>query len=694
VSNNRTRTKGGGVYQASGPLTLKNATLSGNLAEMGGGLYLNGGNANLNNLTITQNAVTSAAVYAYGGGMYVVNAATLSLRNSIIAGNTADLGKDCSGVVDSGGNNLIGWADGCSISAGNGNLLGTRTAPIDALLGVLRNNGGPTFTHALLTGSPAIDAGNPATCLATDQRGVARPAGAACDIGAFEGAASQTVSGLIRTYTAGNQQVLPGTFKCDQTHPACTSGANPHADQAHKYAIGTWNLYKTKHGRVGIDGDNMPVISTVHFANNYQNAFWSGAQMVYGDGFGFPLADDVVAHELTHGVTERESALFYYMESGAINESLSDVWGEYYDQTNGLGNDTSGVKWKLGEDVTGLGAIRSMSNPPAYNDPDRMLSSLFYKGTNDLGGVHQNSGVNNKTAFLMARGGSITFNGKTVTGLGWLKTAAVYYEAQTHYLTTASDYADLYNILYQSCLNLVGTRGITTANCQEVRDATDAVEMNKRPAGYRVQTGFCPAGQTKSADLFYDGLETNATKWSFTHQVGNNHWTRQNFYPVAGSYHLFGNDYDPTRVNNNQRSKSAAQFKNGVAIPASGAYYLHFKHAFEFETSQSNGSTYYWDGAVLEYSTNGGSTWVDAKPLFNAGKNYGGTVTAYGAGQSPLAGRQGFVDTSNGYVSTRYKLSTLAGQTVKFRWVVGTDYTGWANLGWAVDEIRIYRCVP
>jgi hypothetical protein len=56
--------------------------------------------------------------------------------------------------------------------------------------------------------------------------------------------------------------------------------------------------------------------------------------------------------------------------------------------------------------------------------------------------------------------------------------------------------------------------------------------------------------------------------------------------------------------------------------------------------------------------------------------------------------RRGFVDTSNGYVSTRYKLSTLAGQTVRFRWVVGTDYTGWANLGWAVDEVRIYKCVP
>jgi hypothetical protein len=417
--------------------------------------------------------------------------------------------------------------------------------------------------------------------------------------------------------------------------------------------------------------------------------------MVYGDAHGFAKADDVVAHELTHGVTERESGLFYYMEPGAINESLSDIWGEYYDQTNGLGTDTAGVAWLIGEDITGLGALRSMSNPPAFNDPDRMLSSLFYTGTNDLGGVHHNSGVNNKAAFLMVQGGS--FNGKTVTGIDWDKTAAIYYEAQTHLLTTASDYTDLYNILYQSCLNLVGgALGITSANCTQVRNATDAVEMNKRPSGYRLQTGYCPSGTTKSADIFYDGLESGSTKWRFTHQIGNNHWSRQAFYPIAGSYHLFGNDMDTSRASDQQRSKSAAQFSTGLAIPSGGSYYLYFKHAFEFEEDPNYG--YNYDGGVLEYTVDNGTTWQDAGTLFNAGRGYNGTIFTYPSGNStygnPLSGRKAFVNTSNGYVSTRYKLSTLAGKTVKFRWVVGTDYTGWGNLGWAVDEVRVYRCVP
>ena len=82
----------------------------------------------------------------------------------------------------------------------------------------------------------------------------------------------------------------------------------------------------------------MQIISTVHYDAWYNNAFWNGSQIVYGDADGFPLADDVVAHELTHGVTEHESNLFYYYQSGAINESFSYLWGEFYDQTKETSN--------------------------------------------------------------------------------------------------------------------------------------------------------------------------------------------------------------------------------------------------------------------------------------------------------------------------------------------------------------------
>ena len=234
---------------------------------------------------------------------------------------------------------------------------------------------------------------------------------------------------LVRTYTSGGTTSLPGSFLCNQTDPGCAAG-DAHARAAHKYAIGTYDLYAAQFGRDSIDNHGMTIVSSVHYCDlfycPYPNAYWSGTQMVYGDEYGFPLADDVVAHELTHGVTQSKSNLFYYYQSGAINESFSDVWGEYYDQTNGSGNDATGVSWQIGEDISGLGAIRSMSNPPDFGDPDRMSSPNYDQGEDDNGGVHHNSGINNKAVFLMVQGG--TFNGKTVSALGWTKTISIYYE--------------------------------------------------------------------------------------------------------------------------------------------------------------------------------------------------------------------------------------------------------------------------
>src|SRR5258706_1790795 len=118
--------------------------------------------------------------------------------------------------------------------------------------------------------------------------------------------------------------------------------------------------------------------------------------MVYGDAM---AADDVVGHELTHGVTQYTSGLIYSYQSGAINESFSDVWGEFIDQTNGSGNDSSSVKWLIGED-SALGAIRSMSNPPAYSNPDKMSSPDYYTGSGGNVVVHTNSDVEKQSTYL------------------------------------------------------------------------------------------------------------------------------------------------------------------------------------------------------------------------------------------------------------------------------------------------------
>lgn len=176
ISGNRANlpTNGGGaIYNDGGTLTLTNSTLSGNATDdIGGGLE-GGGLATITNTTIASN---TAGVR--GGGINR-DSHTTQLKNSIVAGNSSPIGANCAGTVVSNGHNLEN-ADSCAF-AGPGDLKNA-----DPLLGPLANNGGPTATHALAAGSPAIDAADPNGCPGTDQRGVARPQVAACDIGAFE----------------------------------------------------------------------------------------------------------------------------------------------------------------------------------------------------------------------------------------------------------------------------------------------------------------------------------------------------------------------------------------------------------------------------------------------------------------------------------------------------------------------------
>jgi hypothetical protein len=177
---------GGGIANETGAVTLTNVTLSGNEASLtGGALYNSMGYLNLNNVTVTSNRATGNSS---GGIASSTPADSFVLENSLIAGNTNDTdpAADCSAALTSKGHNLIGSGEGCIFTPGPGDQIGDPDTPIDPRLGELSDNGGPTFTHALLAGSPAIDAGNDATCASTDQRGVVRPQGSHCDIGAYE----------------------------------------------------------------------------------------------------------------------------------------------------------------------------------------------------------------------------------------------------------------------------------------------------------------------------------------------------------------------------------------------------------------------------------------------------------------------------------------------------------------------------
>lgn len=192
VNGNSTSTNGGGIFSSTGYVVISNSTISGNKAHLsGGGIYQSGRDVMLNNVTITKNiADFDRNGTGDGGGVYSTNSDFI-LKNSIIAGNRDGSSStdphDCSGTLISQNYNLIQTMTGCLLTgATDHNLIG-----VSPLLGQLTHNGGPTKTHALLIGSPAINAGNPVVpgsggnaCELTDQRGELRDA--FCDIGAFE----------------------------------------------------------------------------------------------------------------------------------------------------------------------------------------------------------------------------------------------------------------------------------------------------------------------------------------------------------------------------------------------------------------------------------------------------------------------------------------------------------------------------
>ena len=479
-----------------------------------------------------------------------------------------------------------------------------------------------------------------------------------------------------QVYDLNSGTVLPGTLVRSEGGPA---SAVADANLAYQYAGDTYDYFFTQHGRDSFDGTGGALISTVRYCEPgdcpYENAYWSGTQMVYGAGF--PAADDVVAHELTHAVTERTANLFYWMQSGALNESFSDMFGESVDLTNASGTDTPAVRWQMGEDVPVIGTIRNMSNPGVFGDPGRMNDGNYYCSVGDNGGVHINSGIPNHFFALLVDGG--TFNSQTVTGIGLTKAGKIAYRALTTYLLSGSAFSDAANALRRSCADLAGTAGITVADCQEVADALLAVEMDAATTtcsgGDAGQyPAFCPAGQGPS-NIFFDNFETGLanTNWLTQATVENAWFLDDTPFSASGIWHMTGFNVD--FIND-----SRVLMANGVAIPSNAR--MQFNHYWEFDPPN-------YDGGVLEYSLNG-TTWNDAMAMFSAGAGYVGSIeTGYG---NPIQNRNAFIGSSHGYTGTQLNLASLAGQgNVKFRFRIGTDdlFDWW---GWEVDDVRIYTC--
>jgi bacillolysin len=496
-------------------------------------------------------------------------------------------------------------------------------------------------------------------------------------------------------HDTNSTNVLPGTLVRSEGGAAT---ADLDVNAAYDFSGDTYDYFFTQHGRDSYDGAGALLRSTVDYCPApaecpYQNAFWNGVQMVYGAGFS--RADDVDAHELTHAVTEFSANLFYYMQSGALNESFSDIFGETVDLLNGAGNDAAGERWRLAEDLPGIGASRNMMTPTLFGDPGKVSDAQFVCATpgNDSGGVHSNSGVPNHAYALMVDGG--TYNLQMVTGIGLTKAGKIQYRALTVYLLSGSGFLDNYNAVQQACSDLIGTAGITAGNCAEVKKALDAVEMATttmcaRPA----PPAFCPAGQGP-VNVFFDNLENPASgQWVTSTIAGVNHWLDDSLHTAfggctgtpdiycsvaasSGQYAFWG--YDRPTI-----ADSAVAMTGNVAIPAGGAR-MQFNHSYGFEEE----SGVYYDGGVIEYSTNNGGTWTDAGALITGGAVYGGILESDFS--NPLGGRPAFVRESFGYTASQLNLNSLAGQNARFRFRIGTDESG-DDYGWFIDDVRVYTC--
>ena len=316
------------------------------------------------------------------------------------------------------------------------------------------------------------------------------------------------------------------------------------ARDAHWGAEVTYDYFLSKHSRNSIDNAGLKLLSYVHYDNNYDNAFWDGTKMTYGDGAvsETPYTTlDICGHEITHGLTENTAGLTYSYESGALNEGFSDIFGtsiEFYASPPlQTGN------WEVGEDIGS--PFRSMSNPNLYSQPDTYQGNLWYSGSADNGGVHTNSGVVNFWYYLLCQGGSGTNdngNSYNVTGITMAKAELIAFRALTVYLTSSSQYADARTATLQATYDIYGSCS------QELISATNAWYAVGVGASYSATATVADFTTASSQNLCagvplttqFSNLSSNGNsyKWYFGDGTTSTDINPSHTYIVNGSFNV------------------------------------------------------------------------------------------------------------------------------------------------------------
>lgn len=466
------------------------------------------------------------------------------------------------------------------------------------------------------------------------------------------------------TFNYGNRTTSPARFTdADDIWDSTTQRAGVDAQFG---AEKTLDYFQTVHGRNGIDGSGGPLVVTggspalissrVHYGSNYNNAFWNGSVMTYGDGNGTtfsPLVTlDICGHEMTHGVTERTAGLVYSNESGALNESMSDVFGTLVERHARPSN----WNWKVGEDAYTpangtVDALRYMDNPHAKSggtytdddDPDHYAER--YTGTSDNGGVHINSGIGNHVFFLVSQGGTHHRSGVSVTGMGPDAAAAIWYRALTSYMTSSTNFAGARTATLNAA---AANHGASSTQYTTVATAWCAAGVGTCPGATPTPTPTpTPGGGTEL--LANGGFEGSASPW-----VGSG---TGYFYTANGNYPHGGTGYPYFGVNNSV----TGQTYQTVAIPAA-----------------ATGTLTFW----LNVTSSETTTTVQYDKLFVEVRNTSGTLLATLATYSNLN-----KTTAGNYSQKSFSLAAYKGQTVRvqFRTTMDSSITS----TFRVDDVSL-----
>ena len=428
---------------------------------------------------------------------------------------------------------------------------------------------------------------------------------------------------------------------------------------AHWGAEKTYDYWSAVHNRNSFNNSGAAINSYVHYSSRYDNAFWDGSRMTYGDGsgtnFDILTALDVAAHEIGHAVCTYTANLTYQGQSGAMNEGFSDIWGacvEYYAAPNKS-------PWLIGEDIerrSGHAALRSMSNPKSEGQPDTYLGTYWYTGSGDNGGVHYNSGVLNHWFYILSVGKSGTNdNGDAynVTGITIDKAAKIAYRLESVYLSANSSYANARTYGIQAAIDLYGAG---SAEVIATTNAFYAVGIGAAYTGGGGGGGTTTCGTTITSFPHAEGFENTLGAWSqgsgddFDWIVDANGTPSSNTGPSSaaqGSYYVYV-------------EASSPNYSNKKTILNSPCYNLSSASAATFTFKYHMYGAAGMGGLTLQASTNG-STWTDVWTK---------------------SGNQG-----NSWLSASVNLTSYTGSTVQLRFVGTTGSTWQGDI--AVDDVAL-----